>query len=258
MRSTKLTESQRIAISQDKISAIIFDLDGVVTSTAKLHFAAWKKMFDEYLEKKSGRGNFRPFEESDYLRYVDGKPRYDGVKDFLVSRKIRLPQGTSDDSPDSETVCGLGNRKNKYFLEIINKEKPKVYQTSVDFIRSIRGKGMKTAIISSSRNCAQVLRVTGTDILFDARVDGTDLESLNIPGKPDPAMFLEAAKRIGVIPERDAIVEDSLAGVEAGRRGNFGLVIGVARSGDGKRLKERGADVVVSDLKDLQVNGSGN
>jgi beta-phosphoglucomutase family hydrolase len=251
-----LAEKERVAIPLDKIRGIIFDLDGVITSTAKLHFAAWKRMFDEYLEGRSQKevSNFQPFQKSDYLAYVDGKPRYDGVRDFLASRQISLPEGNKDDSPDRETVCGLGNRKNKYFLEILGKEKPEVFQTSIEFIRSIRAKGMKTAIISSSRNCAQVLRATGTENLFDAKVDGLDLESLKIRGKPDPAMFLEAAKRIGIKPEYDAIVEDSQAGVRAGRRGSFGLVIGVARSDDHDELKASGANIVVSDLKDLEPN----
>jgi HAD superfamily hydrolase (TIGR01509 family) len=224
-------------------------------------------MFDEYLQKKkeeggrSERGDRRPFEDSDYRDYVDGKPRYDGVKDFLASRHISLPYGSKDDSPDAETICGLGNKKNNYFLEILRNKGPEVYDDTVEFIESLRQRGVKAAIISSSRNCAEVLRATRTQHLFDARVDGKDLDSLKIPGKPDPSMFLEAAKRINAKPEHSAIVEDSLAGMEAGKRGKFGLVIGVARSGkntkkseQAKKLEERGADVVVSDMKELELD----
>ncbi|MGH2449296.1 MAG: HAD family hydrolase, partial [Chloroflexota bacterium] len=183
---SELTDTQKFVISPNKISAFIFDLDGVITSTARLHAAAWKQMFDEYIKKRSKRDNvqFEPFQDSDYRMYVDGKPRYDGVKSLLASRHISLPQGSKDDSGNTETVCGLGNRKNEYFLQILDKQSPKIFQTSVDFIHALRAKGIRTAIISSSRNCAQVLRVTGTQSLFDAKVDGMDLDALNIRGKP--------------------------------------------------------------------------
>ncbi len=245
-----------LPVKLDTIDAFIFDLDGVLTETAKLHAAAWKRMFDEFLSKKKGGGENKPFEDSDYRMYVDGKPRYDGVKDFLASRHISLPYGNKDDSPDAETICGLGNKKNGYFLQILRKQGPHVYQSTVKFIESLRNEGKKTAIISSSRNCAEVLRVTNTERLFDARVDGVDLEKLNIPGKPDPAMLLEAAKRIHSKPERSAIVEDSLAGMDAGRKGGFGLVIGIDRGNNSQKLKEHGADIVVSDLAELHLPGT--
>jgi trehalose-phosphatase len=242
-------------IRPDKIRAVIFDLDGVIADTADLHVAAWRRMFDEYLRKRSKGENvpFQPFRDSDYRTYVDGKPRYDGVEDFLASRRISIPHGSRQDSPDEETVCGLGNRKNNYYLHLLDKRGPRLYQSSVDFIHAIRARGLRTAIISSSQNCAQILRMTGTQDLFDVKVDGIDLDTLHIPGKPDPAVFLEAAKRIDTSPKEAAVVEDALAGVEAGRRGGFGLVVGVARSRNGRKLKERGADVTVTDLKDLKL-----
>lgn len=241
-------------LPRDRLDAFIFDLDGVITETQKLHSEAWKRMFDEFLKKRSA--DERPFDDSDYREYVDGKPRYDGVKDFLASRNISLPYGNKGDSTDAETICGLGNRKNKYFLEILQRKGPKVYQGSVDFIKDIRKKGVKTAIISSSRNCANILRATGTQDLFDARVDGNDLDSQGIAGKPDPAMFLEAAKRIDVKPDRSAIVEDSLAGVEAGEKGRFAAVIGVARAGNDQELRDHGATITVNDLNELKLGSS--
>lgn len=242
-------------IQPDKIRAFIFDLDGVVTDTASLHFEAWKKMFDEFLNERSNKENvpFKPFQESDYLDYVDGKPRYDGVKDFLASRIISIPYGAKEDQAERETACGLGNRKNAYFLQILDKRGAKVYESTIDLIHALKSIGMKVAVISSSRNCAQILSSAGIQDLFDVKVDGVDLETQNIAGKPDPAMLLEAAKRLSVRPEFVAIVEDSLSGVEAGSRGRFGLVIGVARKGNADKLTQRGADVVVRDLAELQL-----
>ena len=239
------------AARADRMNAFIFDLDGVVTETQTLHMAAWKRMFDEYLRKRSGNVRFEPFEERDYREFVDGKPRYDGVRDFLASRRISLREGSEQDSPDEETVCGLGNRKNDYYLQLLNEKGAKVYETSIEFIRRVRDAGLKTAIISSSKNLPAILESTDTGSLFDARVDGNDLGRLKIPGKPDPSMFLEAARRLHVEPEHAAIVEDAIAGVEAGRRGGFGLVIGVARSQNASALKAHGADVTVEDLGEL-------
>jgi trehalose 6-phosphate phosphatase len=243
-----------VVIQPDKIRAFVFDLDGVLTDTEKLHVAAWKRMFDEFLRKRAkDDGSFRQFQRSDYLKYVDGKPRYDGARDFLESRHVSIPYGSEQDPSDKETVCGLANRKNDYYRELLDEEGAEVFKTSVAFIKAIRARGLKTAIISSSKNCAKILRVTGTESLFDARVDGVDLESLGIPGKPDPAMFLEAARRIKVKPREAAVVEDALAGVEAGAHGRFGLVVGVARSRNARGLKKHGARVVVTDLKELKL-----
>jgi trehalose-phosphatase len=244
-------------IQPDKLEAFIFDLDGVLTDTASLHYAAWKRTFDEFLEKRPRREGapYLPFKRSDYLDYVDGKPRYDGVKDFLASRHISIPWGNEHEGPTGETVCGLGNRKDRYYLSLLRKKGPKLYPTSVEFIRSVRDHGLKTAIISSSRNCSLILRMTGTRRLFDAKVDGLDSEKLGIPGKPNPAIFLEAARRIEARPRDAAIVEDAISGVEAGRRGRFGLVVGVARSHDGRQLRRHGADIAVSDLGELRLDG---
>ena len=236
------------------LDAVIFDMDGVITDTATVHAMAWKRLFDEYLKKRVDRYEvtFEPFDaDSDYRRYVDGKPRYDGVRSFLESRGISLPQGSPDDSPDKETVYGLGIRKNGYFLGRLKHDGAKVYQSSVDIIKRLRENGVYTAVISSSRNCEDVLRAAGALKLFDVKVDGIDSVELGIKGKPDPAIFLEAAGRLDVKPSRAAIVEDSLAGVEAGRKGGFGLVIGVDRTGYGDELRKQGADIVVRDLSEF-------
>lgn len=247
-------------IQLDRINAVIFDLDGVITDTARQHAEAWKQVFDEFLRMRSEKygTTFKPFGESDYRMYVDGKPRYDGVGDFLASRKILLPYGSRDDSETNETVCGLGNRKNGYFLKILQKEGVQLYQSSVDFIRILRRRGIKTAIISSSRNCDYIIESTGIQGLFDEQVDGVDLDELMIAGKPDPAIFQEVAKRLQVSPDRMAIVEDSVAGVQAGLRGGFALVIGVSRSQDKGALLEHGAHIVVNDLGEIHLTESSN
>ena len=247
-----------LLIPLDRISAVIFDLDGVITDTAKQHSEAWKHMFDEYLRMRSERDGttLRPFDDSDYRAYLDGKPRYDGVRDFLASRQVSLPFGKKNDSENIETICGLGNRKNSYYLKIVKEQGAKLYQSSVDLVHALRSRGVKTAIISSSRNCAFILQSTGIQDLFDAKVDGIDLDTLHIPGKPDPSMFLEAAKRLEVTPAKAAIVEDSLAGVEAGRNGRFALVIGVNRGGTTSAFIEHGAHTVVSDLGEIELGAS--
>lgn len=236
---------------------MIFDLDGVLTDTASVHAAAWKRLFDEYLEERSRRSGepFVPFDaDADYRRYVDGKPRYDGVRSFLESRGIALPEGDPKDAPDRETVCGLGNRKNALFLEHLHEHGVDPFPSSVDLVRDLRAHGVDTAIISASRNCAEVLAAAGLEDLFEVRVDGVVAAELGLPGKPDPAVFLEAARRLGVEPPRAAVVEDALAGVEAGRRGGFGLVVGVDRAGHAEELRSRGADLVVRDLAELVLD----
>lgn len=232
----------------------IFDLDGVITDTASVHAAAWKRTFDAYLET-SGR-TFEPFEiERDYPRYVDGKPRADGVKDFLAARGIELSRGNADDSPEQETIHGLGSRKDMFFREKVAADGIKVYGTTVTFIQQLHARGLKTALVSSSKNTTLVLETTGLSELFAVTVDGRLAEDLGLPGKPAPDTFLEAAHRSGVPPERTAIVEDAVAGVQAGVAGGFALVVGVARKGDRADLRTAGAAVVVDDLAELVLDG---
>jgi len=250
-----------VTISRNEVDAIIFDMDGVVTKTASVHAAAWKRLFDDYLEERAAREGsaVRPFDaDADYRHYVDGKPRYDGVVSFLESRGISLAYGEPDDPPDRETVCGLGNRKNSYFQQHLMEHGVDAYESTVDIIIRARAKGIRTAVISASRNCDDVLRAAQVLELFDARVDGTDADELGLPGKPDPAVFLEAARRLGVAPERAAVVEDAIAGVQAGRDGHFGLVIGVNRSAEAGVLRENGADFEVADLAEVVVADEGS
>jgi len=243
----------------ERIDAVIFDMDGVVTDTASTHAAAWKRLFDEYLDERSRRTGepVSPFTPDDYRRYVDGKPRYDGVRDFLVSRGIALPEGDPSDPPDSETVCGLGNRKDAYFLTQLREQGARAYTGTVALVGRLAAQGVRTAIISASRNLTEVLDAAGVGDLFQVEVDGLDAERLGLAGKPDPAVFLEAASRLGVEPARAAIVEDALAGVEAGRRGGFALVVGVDRTGHAEALRAAGADAVVPDLAALELEGPG-
>ncbi len=207
--------------------------------------------FSKDCEKREGE-NDEPFDEtSDYLRYVDGKPRYDGVADFLSSRNIKVPYGGPEDPPEADTICGIGNRKNLHFLKYLETHGAEAYVTTIEFIRSMRSKEKGVALISASRNAKNVLRLSGLMDLFDVIIDGTDSERLGIHGKPAPDIFLEAARRLGTVPPRSAIIEDALAGVEAGRSGGFGLVIGLDRGSHEDELREHGADVVVKDLSDL-------
>jgi alpha,alpha-trehalase len=247
-----------LEIRTEQFDAVIFDLDGVITDTASVHGAAWKQMFNEWLANRAhseGEDN-RPFSDDDYYAYVDGKPRYDGVSSFLSSRGISLPRGQPGDPPAAETVCGLGNRKDELFLALLGEAGVASFPSSLELLRQLRAEGSRTAIISASRNCVQVLEAAGITRLFDAKVDGVDAEALGLEGKPDPAVFLEAASRLGVKPERAAVVEDALAGVEAGHSGGFGLVIGIDRGGHAEALRERGADVVVGDLSAVRVSSA--
>lgn len=235
---------------------MIFDLDGVITDTASVHAAAWKQMFDRFLaDRPEAAGeDRRPFAEPDYLRYVDGMPRYTGVELFLGSRGISLPYGEPSDPVSAETICGLGNRKDALFLAELREHGVAPFQSSAELVRRLRAERYRTAIISASRNCSEVLDAADVADLFEAKVDGIVAEELGLSGKPDPAVFLEAARRLGVVPERSAVVEDALAGVEAGRRGGFALVIGVDRADHAEALREHGADVVVSDLGEVRVS----
>ena len=252
-----MPSDRQLAGSFENLDAVIFDTDGVITQTAGTHAKAWKRMFDAFLRDRSRREGvpFLPFDpDTDYRLYLDGKQRYDGVQSFLGSRGISLPFGGMDDPPDRNTVCGLGNRKNDYFLDELSNHGVKAYETSLEFIRVLRARGVRTAIISASRNCAQVLEAAGVGNIFDAKVDGIDAEKLGLAGKPDPAIFIEAARRLGVQPSHAAVIEDAIAGVEAGRRGGFGLVVGVDRTGHGDQLGEKGADLVVQDLAEISLD----
>lgn len=238
----------------DTIRAWLFDLDGVLTQTATVHAAAWKQMFDEYLQERAARTGepFVPFDPLvDYSEYVDGMPRYDGVRTFLGSRGIQLPEGSPDDPPTAETVHGLGNRKNELVLSLIGRQGVAVYDGSVRYLRALRAAGMPTAVVSASANAAQVLAATGIDHLIDTLVDGVVAERDHLKGKPAPDTFLAAAQKLGVEAAEAAVFEDALAGVSAGRAGNFGCVVGVDRVGHAEALREHGADVVVSDLAEL-------
>lgn len=236
------------------ITACLFDLDGVLTETAKVHARAWKEMFDEFLRRRAEAGGTpcRPFDErADYDEFVDGKPRYDGVRSFLESRDITLPDGTPDDPPDAQTVDGLGNRKNELVLDIIRRDGVEPYDGSVRYVHAARDAGLQCAVVSSSTNCRDVLEAAGMLDLFDAIVDGNVARDEHLQGKPAPDTFLEGARRVGAEPAHAAVYEDALAGVEAGRAGQFGCVIGVDRVGHADALREHGADVVVQDLAEL-------
>jgi trehalose-phosphatase len=247
---------QNVTIPSSRLQAGIFDLDGVITQTAKVHASAWKEMFDEYLKNRSvAQKHMKPFDiDGDYRQYVDGKPRYDGVKSFLDSRDIRIPYGSPDDPSDKETVCGLGNRKNELFRRKILQEGVETYTKAAEFIRGLREKEIKTAVVSSSKNCADVLEAAGIAGLFDARVDGTDLDKYGLKGKPDPDIFLEAAKRLEVEPARSVVFEDAISGIRAGKRGRFGCVIGVARKNNASSLKKAGADAVIEDFSHIALD----
>ena len=234
--------------------AVLFDLDGVITDTAGLHATCWKGMFDDYLQKRAARRReaFRPFDlEVDYRLYVDGKPRFDGVRDFLNSRDIRLPEGNMDDPRYAETVIGLGNRKNDLVNKVIEERGVQPYEGSVRLIHHLRNRGVRMAVVTSSQNCTFVLRAAHLDKVFDVAVDGNMLHEQHLAGKPAPDMFLLAAKRLGVEPQRAIVIEDAISGVQAGSNGNFGLVIGVARKDNAEELRRNGAQLVVNDLGDL-------
>jgi beta-phosphoglucomutase family hydrolase len=231
------------------IQACLFDLDGVLTKTVVVHAQAWKQMFDEFLRGREDP--FRPFGAADYERYVDGKPRLDGVRSFLAARGIELPEGSPDDPPEADTVHGLGLRKNDRVLEVIREQGVEPYQGSVRFVEAVRDRGLRCGVVSSSANCREVLVAAGIDHLFEARVDGIVAQREHLAGKPAPDTFLAGARMLGAEPAEAAVFEDALAGVEAGRAGKFGWIVGVDRSGEADALREHGADVVVQDLAEL-------
>jgi beta-phosphoglucomutase family hydrolase len=238
----------------DAIRACLFDLDGVLTQTAKVHAAAWKEMFDDFLRKRAARTGeaFVPFDPvEDYNKYVDGMPRYDGVRTFLASRGIDLPWGDPSDPPGKDTIIGLGNRKNEIVLEMIRRGGVEPYPGSVRYVRAAREAGLRCAVVSSSANCREVLVAAGIEDLFDERVDGITIEREHLKGKPAPDTFLYAARALGAEAAQAAVFEDALAGVAAGRAGGFGFVVGVDRVGQAEALREHGADIVVTDLAEL-------
>ncbi|MEK6194108.1 MAG: beta-phosphoglucomutase family hydrolase [Deltaproteobacteria bacterium] len=238
-------------ITPQKFDAVLFDMDGVLTATAKVHAASWKKMFDGFLKKRAAETGqpCKPFDiKTDYKLYVDGKLRDEGVSSFLESRSIKLPFGEAGGPPEQETVSGLGNRKNELVNKIIETEGVDIYEGSIALVRLLRQEGIKTAVVSASKNCETVLNVTGITDLFDVMVDGNVAARLGLPGKPAPDTFLQAAKMLDTEPQRAVVVEDAISGVQAGRAGNFGLVIGVDRHGEPDSLKNNGADIVVDDL----------
>ncbi|MFI9557425.1 HAD family hydrolase [Nonomuraea endophytica] len=234
----------------EQVRACLFDLDGVLTQTAKVHAAAWKEMFDAYLRSRAEP--FVPFDPvADYDTYVDGKTRADGTRSFLESRHIDLPDGTPDDPPDAETINGLGNAKNEIVLRRIREDGVAAYEGSVRYVEAVRAAGLRRAVVSSSANCADVLKSAGIDGLFEVRVDGVTIARDHLPGKPAPDTYLAAARELGVDPGQAAVFEDALAGVQAGRAGHFGFVVGVDRVGQAAALRAHGADTVVTDLAEL-------
>jgi beta-phosphoglucomutase family hydrolase len=236
------------------VRALLFDLDGVLTKTAIVHAAAWKRMFDEYLRVRAKRTGepFVPFDpDADYGEFVDGKPRYDGVRSFLASRGIELPEGKPDDPPGAETVTGLGNRKNEIVLRMIHEDGVEAYEGSVRYLEVARDAGLRRAVVSSSTNCRDVLVAAGIENFFEARIDGVVAEREHLKGKPAPDTFLAGARELGIGPENAAVFEDALAGVAAGRAGGFACVVGVDRVGHADELREHGATIVVRDLAEL-------
>ncbi|MBA3250627.1 MAG: beta-phosphoglucomutase family hydrolase [Geodermatophilaceae bacterium] len=234
----------------DTIRACLFDLDGVLTQTAKVHQAAWKSTFDEFLRQRDG-ARFAEFTPADYNEYVDGKPRRDGVRDFLASRDISLPEGDPDDPPDAETVAGVGNRKNELLLREIDEHGVDSYAGSLRYARAVRDAGLSAAVVTASANGEQVIAAAGFAELITARIDGVVAAEQNLRGKPAPDTFLAGARALNVSPAEAAVFEDALAGVAAGRAGAFGYVVGVDRVGQRAALEQRGADVVVDDLDEL-------
>ncbi len=243
-------------MSELSFKSVIFDLDGVITKTASVHAKAWKEMFDEYLRMRAERDNtdFSEFRQEDYLTYVDGKPRYEGVKSFLTSRGIDIPFGDAKDSEDTETVCGLGNKKNTKFRQVLAQQKPQIYTSTVDLIRTLKEKGVRIGVASSSKNCRYILQAAGLEELFGSRVDGVVSSELGLQGKPEGDIFVQAAFHLQTAPRESVVVEDATSGVTAGRNGGFRLVIGIARSKNTQELIEAGADIVVEDMAAIDVD----
>ena len=245
-----------LIISRREFDAAIFDLDGVLTDTAHLHAAAWKAVFDDFLQRRASRGGepFRPFDiEADYLAYVDGRPREDGIRTFLASRNLDLPEGAASDLEDADTVQALGRRKAGLFLRLLHRGFAPA-PGAVALLDRLRKAAIAIAVATSSRNGAVILKAAALDRLIDLRVDGIVASQLSLPGKPDPALFLEATRRLGATPARAILFEDALAGVAAGRRGNFRCVVGIDRHGRAEALRRHGADLVIESLEQVEVS----
>lgn len=237
--------------STKPFTSVILDMDGVVTQTALLHAEAWKQMFDAFLKARDGE-DFLPLTiESDYKKYIDGIPRFDGVRNFLKSREIEIPEGEYEDGTEMETIHGLGHRKNEIFRNLVEEKGAHVYEDALAMLKKWKNENVKLAIISSSRNCRHIIESAGVSEYFDSRVDGVTLAEEDLRGKPQPDIFLRACELLGVEPNETIVLEDSIAGVEAGKKGGFAWVIGVARHGEAKELKEAGADRVVEKLTEL-------
>ena len=249
-------ENTKPVLELKKFDAVLFDLDGVLTATARVHSACWKRMFDGFLKgyyEKEGE-TFISFDiEKDYKPYVDGKLRDEGVKSFLLSRNIELPYGEIDDPPGNDTVCGLANTKFKMVRQVLETEGVDVFEGSVDLVKKLRDAGIKMAVVSSSKSCRVVLDTVGITHLFENIVDGNVAISLGLPGKPAPDTYLKAAELLDTEPKRAVVAEDAISGVMAGRDGGFGLVIGVDRDGNPEALMQNGADIVVSDLGEFTL-----
>jgi beta-phosphoglucomutase family hydrolase len=252
-REAAVRRGPAVSIDRRRFDAAIFDLDGVLTDTARIHAAAWKTVLDAFLERRAGaRGEpFVPFSQADYLAHVDGRPRGDGIRAFLAARGIRIAEGSAGASSD-DTVRGIGERKTRLFLEALRRG-IEAEPGAAALLVGLRRARVRIAVASSSKNCAAILQAAGLDGRIDVRVDGVDAEALALPGKPDPALFLEAARRLGAPPTRIILFEDALAGVEAGRRGGFARVVGIDRAGQGAALRQHGADVVIRDLDEVNV-----
>ncbi len=232
----------------DEYAAALFDLDGVITPTAEVHMRAWSEMFNAFLDE---RGGAEPYTDDDYFAHVDGKPRYDGVRDFLTSRSIALPEGTPDDDPSLDTVCGLGNRKNDAFNVVLAREGVEAYAGSVALLDHLAGLGMPLAIVSSSANAPAVLKAAGLLDRFGTIVDGSVARATGLRGKPSPETFAHAARTLGASSDRCVVIEDAVSGVQAGAAGDFALVVGVDRGAGVQTLLDAGADLVVADLAEL-------
>lgn len=249
------TRSTSVTINRRDFDAVIFDLDGVLTSTARLHASAWKAVFDAFLQRWTQRSGltFQPFNiVADYLDYVDGRPREDGIRSFLGARGISLPEGSEHDPEDADTVHALGERKTRLFLRALKKGIAPAVGVGA-LLQKLRQAGIKTALASSSKNTTAILDAAGLKDHFDACVDGLDAEALKLPGKPDPSLFLETARRLGLQPMRIVVFEDALAGVEAGKQGHFGRVVGIDRGQQSMALRQHGADVVIKTLREVHV-----
>ncbi len=244
-------------MSEYSFKAVIFDLDGVITQTAKIHSIAWKRMFDVYLKLRTERDGevFKEFtHENDYLPFVDGKPRYKGVESFLISRGINIEYGKPSDSPDTETICGLGNKKDSTFNAIIASEGVMVYDSTVEMIEHLRNHGIQLGVASSSKNCKQVLEAASLSKLFGTRVDGIISAELHLKGKPEPDIFTTACDNLGVVYKEAIIVEDAVSGVQAGAKGGFGLVLGISRENNENELSRNGADWVIKDFSEITID----